>query len=635
MDLDFPQVSAGTQVFLTSSKSATARANDGAELRAANTHEAWTSNVQRKMLRWVSRLSWIPRGPRITLRAVTKLMVVLLVCFVLAATSARLYGHGRFIDERLLPVRGSVAAANGRDGGWKASGAIEGDDVGLVEKPRGFGGQWHRPPGLDNRNRTTPATLQGVGAARAQAEHRLSLYDCISDRLGTWRTSWRQRSRRFWSSLRRKPPFPNAVSASPISPPSSSSYPYSADRYSPSNTDYPLNETIHTASPSPDGSRPIIAKVTMLTGDDASNAVYERAIQLHADHSRRHRYHMFVGRRDFLRGTWNKHAYLLHVLLREIAKPVDDRPKWLFWVDADTVVLNANLPLEMFLPPAGWEEIHLIAASDWNGLNGGAFFIEVCAWSIDLLSTANAMPFFRPEVDLGLDEQTAMQQMMEIPEFRRHSILMAPQRWFNAYPAEEEDIGPSGEMGPFHARPGDFLVHFAGLDDKSGRMVEWMRKMEQNGTEWEADVKEVKTSLAVRQFWGDMWEPKLQQQKKEEEVREQLETLILKVGGGMVENLNSSVVDDEELSEAIRAELDRATRVLNNEDRSREVVIARGAIEGLERVSSPFRLREIASTTFSPASGIPSCLLQLCLVGGRRVALADVGRRKRQSRGGA
>lgn len=80
--------------------------------------------------------------------------------------------------------------------------------------------------------------------------------------------------------------------------------------------------------------------------------------------------------------VWSKPAYILSLLLRELAKPESERLEWLFWVDvdADTIILNPHLPIDVFLPPPGseFDDINLMYSSDWNGLNNGVFPVRVC-----------------------------------------------------------------------------------------------------------------------------------------------------------------------------------------------------------------------------------------------------------------
>ncbi|EED11621.1 conserved hypothetical protein [Talaromyces stipitatus ATCC 10500] len=143
--------------------------------------------------------------------------------------------------------------------------------------------------------------------------------------------------------------------------------------------------------------QPNVGKVTMVYGN---NSIYERAVNTHKVHSRRFDYPHFILRRPILDGVWNKYAILLSVLLRELEKPAERRLQWLFWTDADTVLMNPNLPLETFLPPPDVLNVHLLLTKDWNGMNNGVFPIRVHPWSVELLSAALAYPVMNPNVEL-------------------------------------------------------------------------------------------------------------------------------------------------------------------------------------------------------------------------------------------
>ena len=54
-------------------------------------------------------------------------------------------------------------------------------------------------------------------------------------------------------------------------------------------------------------------------------------------------------------------------------------------VDADTVVINPKILLEIFPPPKSFPCLHLLVTADSHGLNDGIFFIKVHFWSIELL----------------------------------------------------------------------------------------------------------------------------------------------------------------------------------------------------------------------------------------------------------
>ena len=75
--------------------------------------------------------------------------------------------------------------------------------------------------------------------------------------------------------------------------------------------------------------------------------------------------------------------------------------------------MNPKLPLEIFLPPSQWSQVHLLVTNDLNGLNDGIFFLRVHEWSLWFLSTVLAFTYYRPDVDLRYGEQTAMELLIQ------------------------------------------------------------------------------------------------------------------------------------------------------------------------------------------------------------------------------
>lgn len=85
-------------------------------------------------------------------------------------------------------------------------------------------------------------------------------------------------------------------------------------------------------------------------------------------------------------------------MLQEMAKPEGQRLEWLFrlpltqfclverlicgahtififrWIDADIVVMNPNIPLEIFIPPSPeFTYVNMLATNDRHGRNNGFF----------------------------------------------------------------------------------------------------------------------------------------------------------------------------------------------------------------------------------------------------------------------
>lgn len=139
---------------------------------------------------------------------------------------------------------------------------------------------------------------------------------------------------------------------------------------------------------------------------------------------------MFVQRVDVLDGYWTKPAFIHYMILRELRKPESQRLQWLFWFDADTIILNYNVPLEIFLPPEdheGLRNINILISDDWNGLNNGIFGIRVSRYAAELFAGILAFRDFEPETELVFQDQSAMEILLKRRKSINH-VAKVPQR---------------------------------------------------------------------------------------------------------------------------------------------------------------------------------------------------------------
>ena len=85
------------------------------------------------------------------------------------------------------------------------------------------------------------------------------------------------------------------------------------------------NEGIHPLKP-----KSTVGKVHAVFGEPYP--VYERGLELHQAHADKQGHPMFVLRERILSGLWSKPAFILSVMLQELAKPESERLQWLLWV---------------------------------------------------------------------------------------------------------------------------------------------------------------------------------------------------------------------------------------------------------------------------------------------------------------
>ena len=79
-----------------------------------------------------------------------------------------------------------------------------------------------------------------------------------------------------------------------------------------------------------------------------------------------------------------------------------------------------------------FDNIHLLATSDHNGLNTGAPCIRVHEWSIRLLSRVLGYPVYHTEVDLGAHpDQQVMSVIFNETEIAGH-VVYRPRTWYKA-----------------------------------------------------------------------------------------------------------------------------------------------------------------------------------------------------------
>ena len=291
------------------------------------------------------------------------------------------------------------------------------------------------------------------------------------------------------------------------------------------------------------GARTRIGKCTILFN---SNAAWERAIRTHEQHDRLHGYRLHVLRQNLMDDVWSKPAYILSLLLRELSKPESERLEWLFWVDADTIILNPYVPIETFLPPPGseFDDIHLMYTNDWNGLNNGVFPLRVNRWSVELFSAIISYRYYRADAPLVFRDQSAMDALLKEPKFANH-IVETPQRWFNAYQGEHNET-----LAPFQIRRGDLLVHFAGVAPREPRMVYWLERAEQHLDDWEIPLKSTSYPQEAREFWSVQSARRKDRQKfltdlriKAARLMAQTESKLRTFGQRLTEEENARIVD--------------------------------------------------------------------------------------------
>lgn len=336
----------------------------------------------------------------------------------------------------------------------------------------------------------------------------------------------------------------------------------------------PLSELTLPAPSSSFPIRPTILKLSMLTSWEQS--AYERALATHSRHATVHSYPFHILRTPILSDIWSKPAYILSILLRELAKSPGERAQWLWWFDADTIILNKLIPLEAFLPPANLDDINLLVGHDWNGLNNGVYPLRVHPWSVELLTTILTYPIYKPEEPLPLRDQTAMANILQMPRFKRHTAIV-PMRWFNGY---HRVINESAEG--MMAKPGDLLVHLAGVPDRFAVMEEWLRKVDGKEVGFEVEYQKLPLQSEIRTFWKEFEEGRKKAEAEIQELKTVVEDLE-KEFKKLVEE-GAKVVHGEAVK-MIEQLLERKKKVFDDFYGKQDVELVRSVTEQVKEVS--------------------------------------------------
>jgi hypothetical protein len=89
------------------------------------------------------------------------------------------------------------------------------------------------------------------------------------------------------------------------------------------------------------------------------------------------------------------------------------------------VIMNPNISLELFLPPAG-KDVNFMAANDLNGLNTGLFFIRICPWSVRLLGANLGYEYLPGNKSWDYAEQGQLSNLLrDVPWFHEKARLVS------------------------------------------------------------------------------------------------------------------------------------------------------------------------------------------------------------------
>ncbi len=170
------------------------------------------------------------------------------------------------------------------------------------------------------------------------------------------------------------------------------------------------------------------------------------------------------------------------------------------WFDADTIILNENIPWSIFLPPReDFNDIHFLGNKDWHSFNCGVFMMRINEWSVNFLTQATALPLLRPDIPLGVPipnmEQDAMRWVLDQEGYKEHAVYQ-PRLWYNAF-----SQGPDGEP---ETKLGDMLIHFPGVEHKYPLMGHWLDIVENEPEKTNIPLTNLTLHHDIKAFWANL-----------------------------------------------------------------------------------------------------------------------------------
>jgi hypothetical protein len=203
----------------------------------------------------------------------------------------------------------------------------------------------------------------------------------------------------------------------------------------------------------PYGAPPAADRITVLTAYDSGFASVGDISRSNKEaYCRRHGYR-FLCRTD----GFDSHRPVSWSKLRFVRDELE-RSEWVFWTDADSLVMNSAVPLSRFCS----DSHDLVFSGDpYHAMNLGCWFARRSDWTRSFFDRIEAMTECRDHV--WWETGAALSLYARDPAVRGR-VALVPNTLFNAYPY------PGGGY-----EAGDFLVHFPGMtrDRREAAMREY------------------------------------------------------------------------------------------------------------------------------------------------------------------
>ena len=113
-----------------------------------------------------------------------------------------------------------------------------------------------------------------------------------------------------------------------------------------------------------------------------------------------------------------------------------------------------------------------------------------------MLADAQALPSLRPDIPIKWADQGAMLESFSRPQFR-DAVVFQPMHWYNEFQLQQNMVKTNPNI-----RPGDMLIHFAGLmKDKRDFMGPWLDRVESLAEQWSVPLENTSYLRDVKDFW--------------------------------------------------------------------------------------------------------------------------------------
>jgi len=229
--------------------------------------------------------------------------------------------------------------------------------------------------------------------------------------------------------------------------------------------------------------------------------------------------------------AWTKVLALQHLLQRTGEKEHCD---WVVWMDADAIIMNANIRIESFLPIHG----DLLTTMDkpHGGWNSGSLVFRNSEWSKQFLNDWwNMEDYVRPAgFSLSGDNNAFKQRIRTVLEDPHQTHVRVPARCtFNSFATFVQKAPTPNELqsmpwyrSQHHYHAGDFVAHVAGYDNKVDTVRLLVQEEERLRVLRELDEREGESGgvLFIEQERQERVTRRLREVQKEEETMDRRES---------------------------------------------------------------------------------------------------------------